>query len=123
MDEQQGTLRPSEPGEGATGSMFEAVHGRRRVKHYLVSAHELASISVMSGAASFFIALGIFLLGAAASIWFGDATTQGGLWAFIALTLGALFLVAATLLLIVRRSDVARIKSETEFPQEDPAPR
>jgi len=104
------------PGERSIkGSTFEVVHGTRKMRFYLVSAHELASISVMSGSATFLLTLGIFLLGVAVTAFYGVTTSISGITIAISAVLGGIFVVAAVVLLLVRHADVARIKKETSF--------
>jgi hypothetical protein len=98
------------------GSIYEAVHGRRRVRYYVVAAHELASISVMSGAASFLLTVGVSLLGLAATVYYGTPTAlPAAPTIIVTATLGVIFIVAAVILLFLRASDVSRIKAETRF--------
>lgn len=105
---------PPEPSN--VGSIFEAVHGRRQVRHYLVSEHELSSISVMSGGAAFLLTLGLFLWGLAATIYYGAPTPlPAALTIAVCVVLGILFVGAAALLVRVRHIDVDRIKKETKF--------
>ena len=112
-------LVAADPGAGTAspGSVLQAVHGRRSVRYYLVSAHELSTISVLSGATGVLGPVGIFLLGLAGTAWYGNVTTFGGpAVALVSCVLGIIALAGAGVLLHIRRGDVDRIKSETEFP-------
>lgn len=71
----------------------------------------------MSGASGVLVPVGLFLLGIAATAWYGNVTGVGGVTvALVSCVLGVIALSAAAVLLLIRRSDVDRIKSETEFP-------
>jgi hypothetical protein len=105
---------PPEP--SSRGSIYEAVHGRRQVRHYLVSEHELASISVMSGAATVLLPLGLFFWGIAATIGYGTSTPlPAGPTIVVCVVLGLVCVAGSIVLWLVRHADVQRIKKETKF--------
>jgi hypothetical protein len=123
------TKEPTTTISAASGGAFEAVLGRRKVRHYLISEHEMASLSIASGAAAFLLTLGLFFLGGAGAVWFGgqtfvttgahgsvQAVASNGVLAAVFGVLGVIFVAAAVILLMFRRDDVERIKRETQFP-------
>jgi hypothetical protein len=103
----------------AGGAVYEAVYGKRKVRYYLLSEHELVSLSVTSGGATFSLTIGIFLLGVAATIFFGSPTPlPSAPTTVVSLVLGILLIVVAVILLFVRHGDIDRIKKESTFNQQ-----